>query len=210
MRALDLFCGAGGASAGLAAAGFDVTGVDIEPQPEYPFRFIQADALVFPLDGYDFIWASPPCQAFTAYKRRPNHVEPAPNLIETMRHRLWTLSCPWVIENVVGAPLRSPILLCGSMFGLEVRRHRCFELNRFIQVPDCNHRRRPQYPQATNRKNQRSTVEVGVWRIPLETQRKAMGIQWMSRERLSQAVPPAYAEWLARRINGTTNQTIAR
>lgn len=74
MRALDLFCCAGGASAGLVAAGYEVVGVDVEPQPEYPHHFFQADALTFPLDGFDLIWASPPCQAFTAYKRRAGHV----------------------------------------------------------------------------------------------------------------------------------------
>lgn len=88
LRALDLFCCAGGASMGLHRAGFDVTGVDVEPQPDYPFRFVQADALTHSLDGYDFIWASPPCQAFTAYKRRPGHVRERPNLIPAMRERL--------------------------------------------------------------------------------------------------------------------------
>ena len=87
-RALDLFCCAGGASMGLHRAGFDVVGVDIRPQPHYPFEFHQADALTFPLDGFDFIWASPPCQGFTAYKRRPDHVAPRENLIPAIRDRL--------------------------------------------------------------------------------------------------------------------------
>src|SRR5690349_13284543 len=86
-RALDLFCCAGGASAGLVAAGFDVVGVDIEPQPEYPFTFVQANALTYPLEGFDLIWASPPCQAFTACKRRPEHVRPRANLIPLTRER---------------------------------------------------------------------------------------------------------------------------
>jgi DNA (cytosine-5)-methyltransferase 1 len=201
MKALDLFCGAGGASAGLVAAGFDVTGVDIEPQPEYPFRFVQVDALTFPLDGYEFIWASPPCQAFTAYKRRPDHVAPVDNLIPTVRAKLRASGKPYVIENVPGAPLLNPMQLCGSMFDLDVRRHRLFEISGFFLIaPSCNHVARPRFRPATNRRNLRSTVEVGVWRIPLEIQRRAMGIDWMNRETLSQAIPPAYSEFLARQV----------
>jgi DNA (cytosine-5)-methyltransferase 1 len=199
-RALDLFCCAGGASKGLTLAGFDVVGVDLEPQPEYPFDFHQADALTFPLNGFDLIWASPPCQHFTAYKRRPNHVAPKPNLIPAIRERLRASGVPFIIENVVGAPLESPTLLCGSMFGLDVQRHRIFETSFAVTPPSCDHSVwTPRYPQATNRANKRKTVEVGVWRIPLETQRAAMGIDWMSLEKLSQAIPPAYSMWLAAR-----------
>ena len=198
-KALDLFCGAGGASMGLYRAGFDVTGVDIEPKPEYPFAFIQADALAFDLTGFDFIWASPPCQAFTAYKRRGGHVRPRPNLIPDVRERLLASGAAWVIENVAGAPLDNPIMLCGSMFGLDVRRHRFFEASYPIAQPTCNHAAQtPRFPPATNRSNLRSTVEVGVWRIPLEVQRRAMGIDWMTLKNLSQAIPPAYAEYIGR------------
>lgn len=204
MRALDLFCCAGGASRGLAQAGYEVVGVDLEPQPEYPFAFVQADALTFPLDGFDFIWASPPCQAFTAYKRRPDHVAPKPNLIPAVRARLRThhraTGVPYVIENVMGAPLENAVVLCGSMFMLDVRRHRQFEASFVLTPPPCNHAAQtPRFAQATNRKNRRSTVEVGVYRIPLAVQRAAMGIEWMSLGKLSQAIPPAYAEWIARR-----------
>lgn len=194
--ALDLFCGAGGASMGLHRAGFDVVGVDIEPQPRYPFRFIQACALSFGLDQFDFVWASPPCQAFTAYRRRPNHVAERPNLIPNMRETLASkLHC---IENVPSAPLNDPVTLCGSMFGLDVRRHRGFELSFKLTAPPCEHHKQtPRFPQATNRKNKRSTVEVGVWRIPLATQRAAMGIDWMELEELSEAIPPAYSEFIA-------------
>jgi DNA (cytosine-5)-methyltransferase 1 len=199
MRALDLFCGAGGASAGLVAAGFEVVGVDVEPQPEYPFAFVQADALEFPLDGFDFVWASPKCQAFTAYRRRPDHVRPVENQIPVVRAHLRASGAPHVIENVPGAPLESPVTLCGSMFGLDVKRHRCFETSFPVAPPPCDHGRwAPRFPCATNRKNLRKTVEVGVYRIPLDVQRRAMGIGWMSLGRLSQAVPPAYAEFLAR------------
>jgi len=198
MRALDLFCGAGGASQGLADAGFEVVGVDLEPQPGYPFQFVQANALGYPLEGFDLIWASPPWQRFTAYRRRPNHVRARANLIPKIRRRLAAAGVPYVIENVPGAPLKNPATLCGSAFGLDVRRHRCFETSFPVDEPGCSHhRQKPRFPPATNRTNLRSTVEVGVWRIPLETQQRAMGIDWMSREELSQAIPPAYSRYIA-------------
>jgi DNA (cytosine-5)-methyltransferase 1 len=200
LRALDLFCCAGGAGKGLAEAGFDVTGVDIAPQPRYQFRFLQADALTVELDGFDFVWASPPCQGFTAYKRRPGHVAERPNQIPAVREKLRAWGGPYVIENVPGAPLENPLVLCGSMFGLDVQRHRIFECNFPVLAPPCDHSRwTPRFPPATNRTNLRKTVEVGVWRIPLETQQRAMGgLEWMELHELSQAIPPAYSEFLAR------------
>lgn len=205
MRALDLFCGAGGATRGLQLAGFHVTGVDISPQPNYcGDEFLEMDALYFlgnvaTLKGFDFVWASPPCQAFTAYKRRPGHVRPRENLIPDVRLLLEHFGVPCVIENVGGAPLADPSMLCGSMFGLDVRRHRYFETSFPLLAPTCNHEAQtPRFPPATNRKNKRRTVEVGVWRIPLETQRKAMGIDWMNLHEPSQAIPPVYAEFIAR------------
>lgn len=200
-RALDLFCCAGGAAVGLHRAGFDVVGVDIDLQPRYPFAFIQADALRPPvrLQDFDFIWASPPCQAFTAYKRRPNHVRERLDLIPETRAMLEASGVPYVIENIPGAPLQNPVLLCGSMFGLDVRRHRLFELSFSVLSPICNHAAQtPRFKQATNRVNLRSTVEVGVWRIPLAVQRAAIGIEWMALEELSEAIPPAYSEYLGR------------
>jgi DNA (cytosine-5)-methyltransferase 1 len=201
--ALSLFCGAGGDSDGLHRAGFDVVGVDIEPMPEYPRRtgltFVQADALTFPLEGYDFIWASPKCQFATAYKRRTGHVAESPNMIPMVRERLIASGVPYVIENVEGARehLRGPVVLCGSMFNLDVQRHRLFEASFALEQLSCKHSIwTPRFPPATNRANLRRTVEVGVWRIPLEVQRHAMGIDWMSLETLSQAIPPAYAEWI--------------
>jgi DNA (cytosine-5)-methyltransferase 1 len=184
---------------GLHRAGFDVVGVDINHQPRYPFCFIQADALTFPLEGFDFIWASPPCQAFTAYRRRPGHVAVRPNLIPAIRAWLLEAGVPWCIENVTGAPLINAMTLCGSMFGLDVRRHRKFETSWLMLAPPCNHAaQRPRFAQATNRANLRQTVEVGVWRIPLKVQQRAMGIDWLPPKELSQAIPPAYAEAIGR------------
>jgi DNA (cytosine-5)-methyltransferase 1 len=185
---------------GLHRAGFEVVGVDLAPQPNYPFEFHQADALEHPLDGFDLIWASPPCQGFTSYKRRPGHVRPCANLIPQTRERLLASGTPYIIENVPGAiaQLRHPVQLCGSSFGLDVRRHRLFETSFYALAPACDHGwQTPRFPPATNRTNLRSTVEVGVWRIALEVQQRAMGIDWMTRPELSQAIPPAYSRFLA-------------
>lgn len=213
MKLLDLFCKAGGASMGLHRVWPDaeIVGVDIAPQPRYPFRFVQADAMTYPLDGFDFIWASPPCQAFTAYKRRPEHVKERPNLIPAIRARLKAAGVPYAIENVPGAPLLDPVMLCGSMFDLDVRRHRLFETSRPVLAPRCaHHKQAPRFKQATNRKNLRRTVEVGVWRIPLDVQRRAMDIDWMEREELSEAVPPAYSEYIARQFGEAASATTER
>lgn len=202
MKALDIFCCAGGASDGLTRAGFDVHGIDYEPQPEYPHTFRQADALdirASELREYSLVWASPPCQAFTAYKRRPDHVRPALNLIPETRELLRSAGVPYIIENVPGAPLENPVTLCGSMFGLDVCRHRIFETSFPVTPPKCNHDVwTHRYPGATNRApNSRKTVEVGVYRIPLATQIAAMGMRRkVTLPKLSQMVPPAFAEWL--------------
>ena len=135
----------------------------------------------YPLDGFDAIHASPPCQAYTAYRRRGDGVgDGHPDLIDLVRRRLQATGKPYVIENVPGAPLRNHIQLCGTSFGLDVRRHRWFESNIAILAPPCDHDQPRRFAQATNRKNLRRTVEIGVWRIPLATQRQAMGIDWMT------------------------------
>lgn len=197
IRILDVCCGAGGASRGYADAGLEVGGVDCADQPAYPYPFHRGDALdairCLARD-FDAIHASFPCQPFTAYRRKGHGVgDGYPDLIARGRDLLEASGKPYVIENVPGAPLRDPVTLCGSSFGLDVRRHRLFEANFPIPALACRHElQTPRFPPATNRTNLRSTVEVGVWRIPLSVQRDAMGIDWMSREELSQAVPPAY------------------
>lgn len=199
-RLLDLFCGAGGAAAGYARAGFEVVGVDIKPQPRYPFEFHRADALEFLVEhghGFDVRHASPPCQFATAYRRRKGVAVGAPNLIPATRRALLATSGPYVIENVEQAwsHLIDPVRLCGSMFGLDVQRHRLFESNVPLRAGWCDHSIwTPRFPQATNRTNLRKTVEVGVYRIPLPVQQQAMDIDWMRLDELSQAIPPAYTE----------------
>jgi DNA (cytosine-5)-methyltransferase 1 len=200
-RLLELFCGAGGAAMGYHRAGFDVVGVDHVDQPNYPFEFFCDDALEWAehrvtTASFDAIHASPPCQAFTAYKRRGDGVgEGYPDLIEETRRLLRQTGLPYIIENVYGAPLENPIQLCGTGFGLDVQRHRLFETNFPLMGVPCSHgRNAARFQQATNRANKRRTVEVGVWRIPLSEQQRAMGIDWMALEELTQAIPPAYTE----------------
>jgi DNA (cytosine-5)-methyltransferase 1 len=206
---LDLFCCAGGASMGFHRAGFEVVGVDIEPQPHYPpFTFHQGDALEFVREhGHRFaaVAASPPCQKFTAYRRKGHGVgDGYPNLIPETREALLATGRPWVIENVESAraELHDPVRLCGSMFGLDVQRHRLFESSAPLAAPaGCDHTIwAPRFPPATNRANLRKTVEVGVYRIPLAVQQRAMGIDWMPLRQLSQAIPPAYSEHVGRAL----------
>lgn len=206
-RLLDLFAGAGGASAGYDRAGFHVTGVDIARQPNYPYTYVNRDALELLSDGrwvpfvrtFDLIHASPPCQSFSAYRRRGNGVgDNYPDLIETVRGLLKATSKPYIIENIPGSPLQDPVVLCGSSFGLDVRRHRLFESNIPLVAPDCNHEwQTPRFPQATNRANLRSTVEVGAYRCSRYAP-GAMGIDWMTNSEVSEAIPPAYTHFLGR------------
>lgn len=220
-RCLDLFCGAGGATKGLQRAGFHVTGVDIKPQPRYCGDvFHQADAMAFPLEGFDFIWASPPCQAHTAMRTMPD-AKPHPDLIPPIRARLSELSIPWVIENVPGAPLFRPMLLCGTMFGLgvldaELRRHRLFESPIAMLAPKCSHGQRDVIGiyGGHQRNRRRRTIGVygegcrdsvrkvdrGVADFKVEDGRTAMGIDWMTIAELCESIPPAYSEFIGRQI----------
>jgi len=204
---------------GLHKAGFDVTGVDIKPQPRYPFNFVQADATAFPIEGFDFVWASPPCQAHTAMKTMHNAKEHI-DLIPATRERLTAGSMPWVIENVVGAPLNNPVLLCGTMFGLgcqdaDLRRHRVFETSFPLPwPPQCSHgkravvgvygghirdrRRRTIGVYGEGCRDSRRKSDKGIDEFTVEDGREAMGIDWMTLAELCQAIPPAYSEYLAR------------
>jgi DNA (cytosine-5)-methyltransferase 1 len=204
-RLLDLFCGAGGAAMGYHRAGFEVVGVDIQPQPHYPFEFHQADAMTYPLDGFDAIHASPPCQAYSVLRRFTDGSYPA--LIEPVRERLKASGVPWVIENVVGAPLLNPVRLCGSSFGLRVWRHRLFEMtDPPTLVPTCSHYFHGLPLDVTGTggpsRKPRVTPGGGLSRKPrdLAEARAAMGIDWMTRQELAEAVPPAFTEWIGHRL----------
>jgi DNA (cytosine-5)-methyltransferase 1 len=208
-RLLDLFSGAGGCSVGYARAGFEVVGVDISPQPNFPFSFIQADALEalrypsFSWGNFDAIHASPPCQAhvkgMAAVNRALGRDYDHADLVETTRDLLEQTGLPYVIENVVGAPLKDPIQLCGSSFGLAVRRHRLFETNFPVMALPCAHhlQREAKFWTSTRRKGEekRATV-VQVYGNGGETHlwADAMGIDWMTRPELAEAIPPAYTE----------------
>lgn len=186
---------------GYHRAGFDVVGVDINPQQRYPFEFHQADAMTFDLSGFDAIHASPPCQAYTVLGGRED-LSHYPDLVDAVRERLQASGKPWIIENVPGAPLRDPITLCGAMFGLRSYRHRLFESSVPLIAPP-----HPKHAVRVNRRgeNRREhwenggfitiTGDVGVYCGP-----EAMGIDWMSGNELSQAIPPAYTEYLGRQL----------
>ena len=210
-RLLDLFCGAGGASDGYRRAGFDVVGVDLAAQPRYPYEFHKADAMTFPLDGFDAIHASPPCQGFTRARKVGTYkvAPPPPDLIGATRDRLMAAGVPFVIENVEGAPLRMAFKLCGSMFGLKVRRHRLFESSVLMLAPDCQHKsgERPvgvygslgDHVQGTCRVTGRY-VMGGRTADTIEEAREAMGIPWMLWGELKESIPPAYTAWIGERL----------
>ena len=182
---LDLFCGAGGCAVGYHRAGFDVVGVDHKPQPRYPFEFHQADALTYPLDGFDVIHASPPCQGYANVTLwRGDHGD-HPRLIEAMRARLKASGVPWVMENVRTREIRGDFVLCGSAFGLPVRRHRHFETSIApTLVAPCQHR---STDLAFMHKGERAYAD-------------AMGCTWMSSREAREAIPPAYTEWIGTQL----------
>lgn len=204
-KALDLFCCAGGAGMGLHRAGFDVVGVDIVERKRYPFQFIRADALTVDLDGCDFIWASPPCQRFSDLAKRNRNAHEWPDLIDPIRRRLLAWGGPFVIENVDGAPLRRDLILCGTMFpGLRVLRHRLFECSfPIVQPPHGKHpkvhtldKRKAHYGKTDQMKD---FVQVtGGGNCTLAAAKDAMSIDWMTKEEINEAIPPAYSEYIGR------------
>ena len=209
-RLLDLFCGAGGAAMGYYRAGFDVVGIDHIAQKHYPFEFIQADALEYCAvhgEEFDVIHASPPCQAYSNITRGLHADKHYPDLIEPTRNALLKTGKKYVIENVPGAPLINPILLCGSMFGLGLpdghwlRRHRYFEVNFFVGLtPACQHNKSRQaigvYGASGGYCKQRNTYRG----FNVLERSAAMGIDWMTNPELTQAIPPAYTEFIGRQI----------
>ena len=189
---------------GYHNAGFDVVGVDIEPQPHYPFPFVQMDALAVDIVGFDAVHASPPCQSFTVYRNARPGAEPRwPDLIDPTRRLLKDSGLPWVMENVMGAPLESPVRLCGTSFGWEVRRHRLFESNMLLSGKPCDHGRftERKYPGSTNRPNGRTVCNVGEYRVPLSKQLEAMHVDWkMTLHELSESIPWCYTEFIGTQL----------
>ena len=198
---LDLFCGAGGAAWGYHRAGFDVIGVDIKPQPHYPFEFWQEDALDVlrnpPIEDFGFvaIHASPPCQHYANVTRWRGNQANHPALIEPTRWGLQRSGLPWVLENVENTPVEPHYKLCGSMFGLPIRRHRWFETSQSLHMAPrvCNH-------QASDKpfmhKQERAYAD-------------AMGCEWMSAREAREAIPPAYTEYIGGWLMGVLSERLA-
>ena len=209
-RLLDLFCCAGGASVGYSSAGFDVIGVDIQEQPNYPLPFIRADALKLDpafIASFDAVHASPPCQSYSDLARRNNNAGKWPRLIEPIRNLLLRARVTYVIENVDGAPLKNPVVLCGTMFPkLRVLRHRLFEANFVILTP--SHMKHPRVHTFDRRKSHfgktdewKDFVQVtGGGNCTLAAARDAMGIQWMTKREINESVPPVYTEFIGRQL----------
>lgn len=226
-KLLDLFCGAGGAAMGYHRAGFEVVGVDISPQPNYPFEFHQENALEFPLEGFDVVHASPPCQGYSvgsqAYR---NQGKQYPLLIEPTRNRLQGYGGSWIIENVRRKVLIASVRLCGMSFGLPLFRHRFFESNLTLLEPD-----HPMHPPPSETEGRWRPWNPKDWRKPdkqgmvfvrrsqfvsvagfggsasksreLDEWKTAMGIDWMTRPELVEAIPPAYTEYIGRQLYHT-------
>lgn len=230
IRILDLFCGAGGSAMGMYCGLIErypcilIVGIDISPQPHYPsfhdkeyvkhFTFIQGDAMNPPVDlnDFDFIWASPPCQAYQMMNhvnlKRWGFVSKAPRLIEPTRRLLVETGKSYVIENVQGAPLMTQIILCGHSLGLKrIARHRHFESNQLLFAPPCSHRGKGSIIGVYGRLNNRTIIKKvdgfpsSVGASSIEEARNVLGIDWMDDGEIQESVPPAYSEYILRQIN---------
>lgn len=218
---LDLFCGAGGSSMGYYLAGFRPVGIDIAIQPRYPFQFIQANALNPPVNLHDFdlIHASPPCQRFSqsrSFNKIRHHIDwrNYPDLLTPCREMLLESGVPFILENVPGAPMRTDVMLCGTMFGLKVFRHRLFEISvpgscrPLILTPPCKHDgtvANGDYVCVVNNGG------LGMTTTPYARKKdcmEAMGIDWMTRKEMTQAIPPAYSEFLGKHLITFLRRTV--
>lgn len=206
MKLLDLFCCAGGAGHGYYLAGYDVTGVDISPQPNYPahMKFIQADAIEV-LDDiefcrqFDLIHASPPCQRYCPATKIAGNADDHPDFVGIVREKLERIGKPYIIENVPNAPLKNYVLLCGTMFGLQVIRHRKFECSPSIYFPPfgCNHNGKCNTHRGFSSFARGSKyITVAGHNFKLNDAKIAMEIDWMGQDEIKEAIPPAYTRWL--------------
>ena len=210
-RLLDLFCGAGGAAMGYHRAGFDVVGVDIVEQPQYPFDFVLGDATTYPLEGFDAVHASPPCQRYSTMGNRSRALigDTAPDLLPPTLARLRELSIPWVVENVAGAKrlLPNAITLSGAMFGLGVHRPRYFVSNVLILTPPPI---APPvdgvgvYGRAHDGRRLWNRASNGTYRAPssLAEAHAAMGMDWADWHGTKEAIPPPYTELIGLQLLG--------
>jgi DNA (cytosine-5)-methyltransferase 1 len=211
---LDAFCKAGGAGYGYWLAGFDVIGVDIEPQRHYPFRFVQADAIEalgsWDLSRFAALHASPPCQSYTAARTMwSQQGRVYPDLVDVTRAGLAASGRPWIMENVPGSPLEAHVVLCGSMFGrqlvndgelYQLRRHRLFEVAGFwTMTPQCQHRGRALGVHGNGGRQRKRRDRYGDQATHGEAC-ALMGIEWMTTKELCQAIPPCYTEYLGRAL----------
>jgi DNA (cytosine-5)-methyltransferase 1 len=190
---------------GYHRAGFEVVGVDIKFQKNYPFEFHQADAMTFPLSGFDVIHASPPCHAYSVCSNiHTCRGKDYPKLIDAVREKLLDSGKPFVIENVVGAPLLSAFMLCGLMFNLKVLRHRLFETNAFFFIPQHPSHRGIEigkdgfccvvgHSAVKGNSNYQYPNKKFMWV-------EATGIDWMTKQEMTQAIPPAYTEFIGKQL----------
>jgi len=202
-KLLDLFCGAGGAGMGYARAGFDVYGVDIEAQPNYPFKFCQHDAITFPLDGFDVIHASPPCRDYTSAAAHLKDAGTAHLLPDTIA-RLKGNGALWVVENIDSHAVDMGgwhFTLCGSSFGLRIRRHRRFGSNVLMLSPPCMHKEQGQSLGVYGRGGNPDKLRPGKGiRARLSSYAELMGMEWAAPSEIAQAIPPAYTEWIGTQL----------
>lgn len=205
---LDLFCGAGGAAMGYSRAGFDVVGVDINPQPRYPFEFHQGNAMnavVYMLAPYlkrfDAIHASPPCQRYSRMSNcKPGLSDTYPDLVDPIRQLLIESGIPWIIENVPDSPVRPDYELCGCMFGMKSRRPRWFETswgNFGLNLP--HHHERPAFNPQNQRGRELIRQQFGKG-DPDRMWREDVGVEWMNRAEGREAIPPAFTEFIGRQL----------
>ena len=207
MKLLDLFCGVGGASVGYFQAGFEVHGVDLKHGKRYPFTYIRADVLDVLKDEeyiqqFDVIHASPPCQTHSITQHLRNaqgKTTSKVDLIPQTRAALVTSGKPYIIENVVGSPLINPIQLCGSSFGLQVRRHRLFESNMELQGSECNHKAQGR-PVGVYGSLNDEIPNGGKTAKTIDEARVAMGIDWAIWTELVEAIPPAFTKYLGHQV----------